>query len=177
MKAKKFQIISMNNGECNMLLTVTDYNTDNIAKLANYSNDGKILDVSIKKEVKHRSIEANAYCWTLLDKLAKVLNTTSEELYHIYILDYGVRETAPRKNEDVESHIGTHGRISEGSFSVIRRDSTLDGYTVVTDYYGSSTYNSKQMAFFIQMIVIDCEEQGIPTMTQKEIDRMIGAIK
>ena len=40
-------------------------------------------------------------------------------------------------------------------------------------WYGSSAYNSKQMARFINGIVQDCNAVGIETMPQAEIDRLI----
>lgn len=42
---------------------------------------GKTYDVTIKPHRERRSLDANAYCWVLLDKLAEVLQVKKEDLY------------------------------------------------------------------------------------------------
>lgn len=52
-------------------------------------------------------------------------------------------------------------------------DFTPDGERVVIRaYYGSSTYNTKRMSRLIDMIVEDCKELGIETLTPQQLDAM-----
>ena len=52
-------------------------------------------------------------------------------------------------------------------------DFTPDGERVVIRaYYGSSTYNTKRMSRLIDMIVENCKEQGIETLTPQQLDAM-----
>lgn len=44
-----------------------------------------------------------------------------------------------------------------------------------TFYYGSSCYNSKQMARLIDAVLQDCEAGGIETMPRKEIDSLVNS--
>ena len=53
----------------------------------------RLYDCEIKQHRDKRSLEANAYCWALLDKLADALRTTKEELYL-----QKVREIGPYKD-------------------------------------------------------------------------------
>ena len=46
--------------------------------------------------------------------------------------------------------------------------------TELAIYYGSSAYNTKQMSNLIELVVEDCEEQGIETKSADEIRSMIG---
>ena len=39
-------------------------------------------------------------------------------------------------------------------------------------YKGSSEFDSKEMSIFIDGIIEHCEEQGIPTLTKDEIERL-----
>ena len=39
-------------------------------------------------------------------------------------------------------------------------------------YYGSSTFDTKEMSVFIDGIVRECKELGIETMTPAELERM-----
>ena len=52
--------------------------------------------------------------------------------------------------------------------------SKLPGCTNVTLWYGSSVFDTKQMSDLINNLIQDCNEQGIETMTQSEIDRSIA---
>ena len=56
-----------------------------------------------------------------------------------------------------------------GWFSKILRKGKVDGTTTMIVYYGSSSYNSKEMSRVIDAIVESCEENEIPTMTKTEI--------
>ena len=55
------------------------------------------LNIEIKKYRKKRSLDANAYCWVLCDKIAKELSkdgiiTTKEKIYKEAIKDIGTFE-------------------------------------------------------------------------------------
>ena len=43
---------------------------------------------------------------------------------------------------------------------------------VIRAYYGSSTYNTKQMSRLIDWVIEECKEQGIETMTPEELARL-----
>lgn len=50
--------------------------------------------------------------------------------------------------------------------------SKIPGCTNIICYYGSSTYDTKQMARLIDLVVEDCKQQGIETLTPEELERM-----
>ena len=54
-------------------------------------------------------------------------------------------------------------------------DSKLDGCTNVILYYGSSTFDTKQMSVFIDSIVQDAKALGIETMTPQELEGLMVA--
>jgi hypothetical protein len=49
-----------------------------------------------------------------------------------------------------------------------------EGCTNVILYYGSSVYDTRQMAQLIDSLVQDAEALGIPTITPKEAERLIA---
>lgn len=53
------------------------------------------LSVEAKKYRKKRSLDANAYCWVLINKLAEKLNLKPIEVYRKAIYEVGVREIVP----------------------------------------------------------------------------------
>lgn len=46
-------------------------------------------------------------------------------------------------------------------------------FKIINAYYGSSSFNSKQMARLIDGAIQDCKVYGIETKSQKEIDSLL----
>lgn len=73
-----------------------------------FDNAGKVdpekeYTVTIKQRRKKRSLDANAYMWVLLGKLAEKLRTSSDELYIWFIRQYGVYESRTVVERAIES--------------------------------------------------------------------------
>ena len=52
-------------------------------ELQQAANSGKILEVEIKIKRKRRSLNANAYLWELLGRMAAVLKTDKDSVYPV----------------------------------------------------------------------------------------------
>ena len=50
----------------------------------------RIYDCEIKEHREKRSLDANAYCWVLLDKLADAIRSTKEEIYLQKVREIGI---------------------------------------------------------------------------------------
>lgn len=136
-------------------------------------SDGKTYDVTIKEHRDRRSLDANAYFWTLLDKLAGVLRIKKEDLYRQYIRDIGgnsetvcVQERAVEKLIDGWRHNGI-------GWQTDTMPSKIKGCVNVTLYYGSSTYDTAQMSRLIDMVVQDCKDQSIETLPPDKLAGMM----
>lgn len=136
----------------------------------NVSED-KEIEVIIRPKKKKRSLDANAYMWVLMDKIAQVLHTTKEEVYREIIRDVGifdymlmVDKAAPKFIEMWQSR-GT-GWIAEIEPSKIK------GTTKIRCYYGSSTYDSKEMSRLIDETIYRATELGIETMPEEELKQL-----
>lgn len=136
------------------------------------------LSINIKKCRKKRSNDANAYFWVLCGKLAAKTKQSKIDIYRELIRDIGDNfEIIPIRNIAVEKFIENWGKDSNGRKKLgwicdILGDSKFEGYTNVCAYYGSSTYDSKQMSDLIDSIISECKEQGIQTETPEEIAKM-----
>lgn len=60
------------------------------------------LKITVKKDIKRRSLDSNAYAWVLLGKLQDKLNIPKEDIYRDLIKNIGSYEIVPVKNEAVE---------------------------------------------------------------------------
>ena len=116
------------------------------------------VDVNVHKE--KRSLSANAYAWVLLDKLSKVLGRPAEDIYRENIRNIGgVAEYVCVQNEAVQ----TMKRIWEQhgiGWQAEELDSKIEGCTNLKLTYGSSVFDSAQMARLIDVIVQDCIALG-----------------
>jgi hypothetical protein len=133
------------------------------------------IDVEIKKHRKKRSLDANAYAWVLIDRLAAVLSLDKAAVYKEAIKSIGgVSEVVCVKERAAEKLISaweTHGI----GWQTETFKSKLDGCVNVTLYYGSSTYDTKQMSLLIDRLVSEAKELSIETLSPDELRRLVGA--
>ncbi|KAB4839597.1 hypothetical protein GAG88_26155 [Bacteroides thetaiotaomicron] len=137
--------------------------------------EGKKWSVEVKERRGKRSLDANAYCWVLLDKLSIALGRPKTELYRQYVKDIGGNcETVCVVDKSVDKL--RQGWEHNGlGWPTETMPSKLLGCTVVLLYYGSSTYDTAQMSRLISLIIEDCKAQGIETMTPAELSRLMEA--
>ena len=145
--------------------------TTNKSILKSFGNidEDKDLTVQVKEYRQKRSLSQNAYMWVLLDEIAKVVGNTKEEIYKTLVKDYGVFEVLPLKDEAVKRFNHNWEKNGLGWFTQIIGKSKLKGYTNLIAYYGSSTYDTKEMTRLLNAVVEECKELGIQTMTLSEI--------
>lgn len=133
------------------------------------------LSIEVKPFRNKRSLDANAFFWVLVDRLAEKLGESKEYIYRQYITHIGGNsEIVCVKNNAVE-------RLCEGwkkngiGWQTDTMPSKIPGCTNVILYYGSSVYDSAQMARLLDLCLQDCKEFGIPTETPDEIARLKAA--
>ena len=146
----------------------------NIQKLKLDGKERLIID--IKQFRPKRSLSANAYCWVLIHKLAEKLKLDSVEVYKLFIKELGIYKPIEIRNDAVNTFIKAWSMHGLGWIAE-EVDSGQDGFTIVNAYYGSSTYNTKQMTRLIENIVNECKLEGIETKTPDEIAKMVSLHK
>lgn len=133
-----------------------------------------ILNIKIDKFKKKRSLDANAYFWTLVGKVSQKTNVPKDEVYRDYILEIGSFEIVCCQDKAVETLRAGWSRNGLG-WITDTIPSKIAGCTNVFLYYGSSTYDVEQMSRLIEAVVQDCYALGIETKSQAEIDSLLGA--
>lgn len=147
-------------------------NTNEISDIEELKNENK-LNLELKKYREKRSLDANAYMWVLVSKLQEKLDISKEDIYKDAIKNIGVYEVIPVKNEAVERFIQAWKHNGLGWICETTK-SKLDGFTNVLAYYGSSTYNTKEMSRLIELIVQECQQLNIETKSKSEIDSLLS---
>lgn len=147
---------------------ILDTKIDNLDEIDNIEK----LDIEAKKHREKRSLDANAYCWVLLGKLSEKMGISSKDIYIMEIKNIGVYEVLPIKEKAVDKFIEAWQNNGIGWPCEIIGRSKLNGYVNIKAYYGSSTYDTKQMSILIDSIVEDCKLQGIEIATPEELERL-----
>lgn len=123
------------------------------------------------KAVKHRqkrSLDANAYAWVLMQKIADAVNTDKQSVYLEMLGKYGVFTHIIVKPSVVDK-VKEEWRLVQELGEV-----NVNGRTGIQlqCYLGSSTYDTKEMATLIDGIVQEAKELSIETLPPHELERM-----
>ena len=124
----------------------------------------KLFEVKEHKE--KRSLNANAYAWALIGKIADEIRASKDEVYLMMLERYGQRTVVSvRSDIDVRGYFKyfepfSHGYVGDKEF---------------THYYvfkGSSEYDTKEMSVLIDGIISEADHLGIETLPPAEIERL-----
>lgn len=145
-----------------------------ILEYVNTLEEDKDYEITIDKQKKKRSNDANAYYWQLIGQLAVKVNVPPVEIYRTHIKDIGDNfEIVPIREDAVEDWIKAWTSRGIGWQCECLGESKMRNYMNVICYYGSSLYDTRQMSRLIELCVADCKEQGIETMTPQELALMM----
>lgn len=140
---------------------------------------GKDLRLTAKEWREKRSKDANAYYWTLTEKLASAMKIGKPECHNMNLRDYGVLMMVDGHPIPVEIP-----DTDEAEKSVLRQDTfhlrpTSEVYerggVMYRTYFllrGSHSYDTAEMSVLLDGVIEDCKSCGIETATPEEIERM-----
>jgi hypothetical protein len=102
--------------------------------------------------------------------MAESLGSSKEEVYEELLQRYGLVD------EDVVITVKASVDMSkvEGHWHLLKSDGTWSGYIRIR---GSSEYNRREMASFLDRVVEDAKEIGVETMTPQELEKIKEAWK
>lgn len=124
-----------------------------------------LYDLEVKEHRQKRSLDANAYAWVLIHKLADALRITPLEVYREAIQNVGDNhEIIPIKEEAADHFKRIWEAKGLGWPCLDLGKSKIPGYRNLVAYYGSSTYDTRQMSILIDNLVQDCKALDIETL-------------
>lgn len=131
------------------------------------------VDVTIKKHRVKRSLDANAYCWVLVDKIAEKRHMSKLEVYRNAIRDIGgvseiicIQNKAAQTMKDLWTRNGLGWQVEE-------LESKLPNCTNMVLYKGSSVFDTRQMSALIDSLIQDAKAIGIETRPEWEIQQLL----
>lgn len=131
------------------------------------------LAIKIDRYREKRSLDANAYCWTLIGKIAEKTNVTKEDVYRAAIKEIGGNYDVVCVQDAAVEQLRKGWQKNGIGWQTDTLPSKLDGCTNVVLYYGSSCYDVSQMSRLISIVQQDCEALGIEVKSQAEIDSLL----
>lgn len=170
-KANKIRLQYNENRELEIVLGTKENIFAEIVELKNIIANGKELSVEIKQYRHKRSLDSNAYMWLLLNEMASILNTTKDELY-LQVLDrYGVFTHLIVKENVVDRVKAEWKAVRELGKVTINGKEGIQ----LQVFFGSSTYDTKEMSKLLEGVVSEAKDLGINTVTPREMELMNNA--
>jgi hypothetical protein len=129
------------------------------------------LNEEIEVKRKKRSKSANCYFWELLQQLCFELNLDVIQEYRKRVKELGIF-----KQWEIDTiNVPTFEKLwcDRGMAWFTEKVEEIGKKTVLNAYYGSSSYNSKQMSRLIDNLVQDCKSVGIQTLDELEINELM----
>ena len=130
----------------------------------------RLYNLEVKEYRQKRSLDANAYAWVLIHKLAEATRLTPVEVYREAIRNVGNNFTPmcvrQQDAESLKKNWSSHGL---GWLCEDLGQSQVPGCVNIACYHGSSCYTSSQMAALIDNLVQDCKALDIETLSPEKL--------
>nr|DAH73007.1 MAG TPA: NinB protein [Caudoviricetes sp.] len=125
-----------------------------------------------RKKKKTKSVSANAYMWVLCDEIARILQSTKDEVYKQAVANVGVFFPLSCESAAFAKACAVWESQGAGFFCNITREQ--DGRTEFNAYVGSSKYTQEELSRLIEELVAEAENLGIDTKASRECRALIG---
>ena len=141
---------------------------------------GKDLRLTAKEWREKRSKDANAYYWTLTEKLAAAMKIGKPECHNMNLRDYGVLmmvDGHPIPVEIPDTEEAERSVLRQETFhlrptSYVYYNDDGEAYRTYFLLKGSSMYDTAEMSALLDGVIEDCKSCGIETATPEEIERL-----
>lgn len=141
----------------------------------------KPVVVEIKRYRKGRSLDANAMAWALINQIARKLQEkepkngwTPLEVYRNAVRDIASACTVHCMPTSQAEQFASDWIALGMGFQVELFPSQIEGCTNGKFWKGSHMFDTQQMSILISNLIQEAEQQGIPTLTDKEVEKMLG---
>lgn len=129
----------------------------------------KVLRLVVKQYREKRSIDSNAYAWVLMQKIAEAVHSDKWSVYLEMLAKHSRAFTHVIVRPDVVPRFEAEWRTVRNLGEI-----TVNGQTGIQLqlYFGSSTFDTKEMSVFIDGLIEECRQLEIETLPPNEIERM-----
>ena len=136
--------------------------------------DPSKYELSLTKIKKSRGLTANAYYWVLVDKVARALETSKDEIHREIIQRYGVMDTKENGDPKVFSILAGEDPTTINPYVRPFAEGFVNGKRFIHYYVlkPSHLMSSSDFNCILAGIQSEAKELGIETLTPKEIEQL-----
>lgn len=148
--------------------------TKEIEIVEQLKNENK-LNIELKKYREKRSLNANNYFWKLLQELCDLADIETIEEYRRRVKELGIFRRFKIEKDNINTFEKMWTAQGVAWFCEIADTEYIGDieFKIINAYYGSSSFNTKQMSRLINDLVQDCQAYGIETKTSAEIESLL----
>lgn len=156
---------NLTTGKYNITFELDEGNIKDLDRLSG----NKELMVQAKVHRNKRSLDSNAYAWVLMQKIAEATGLDKWDVYLHCLQRYSRAFTHVIVKPNAIDRLKELYRVCIDLGEV-----TVNGKTghQLQVYFGSSTFDTKEMSVFIDGIVSECKDLEIELLPLSEIERM-----
>lgn len=135
----------------------------------------KLLNITMKRLFQKRSLDANRYFWKLLSEYSEEKQVDTIEEYKERVKRLGIFRQFRIEADNVNTFKKTWEFQGIAWFCEINDTEFFNRieFKIINAYYGSSSFNARQMSRLINDLVEDCKEAEIGTKPKNEIESML----
>ena len=150
------RVINYETGDLEITFTISDYNS----KANTEELEKELYSLEIKKPRSKRSLNQNAYLWTLIRELALKIEEDDMDVYIKLLNETKAKYEVLKVLAIAESDLKKCFRVVK----LLKYDDTNKDYAYFQCYYGSSTFTTEEMNKLIDTAISWCNELNIPTL-------------
>lgn len=149
------RVINPDTGNLEITFAISDYNS----KANTEELEKELYSLEIKKPRSKRSLNQNAYLWSLIHELALKMDEDDLDVYIKLLNASKAKYEVLKVLSEAENDLKKCFRVVK----LIKYDVNKD-YAYFQCYYGSSTFTTDEMNKLIDTAISWCNELNIPTL-------------
>lgn len=149
------RVINPDTGNLEITFAISDYNS----KANTEELEKELYSLEIKKPRSKRSLNQNAYLWSLIHELALKMDEDDLDVYIKLLNESKAKYEVLKVLSEAENDLKKCFRVVK----LIKYDVNKD-YAYFQCYYGSSTFTTDEMNKLIDTAISWCNELNIPAL-------------
>lgn len=149
------RVINPDTGDLEITFAVSDYNS----KANTEELEKELYSLEIKKPRSKRSLNQNAYLWSLVHELALKMDEDDMDVYIKLLNETKAKYEILKVLAIAENDLKKCFRLVK----LVKYDTNKD-YAYFQCYYGSSTFTTEEMKKLLDAAISWCNELNIPTL-------------
>ena len=128
----------------------------------------ELLDIKVDQHKEKRSLNANNYAWKIMTEIGNLTRQSKEDVYLTMLKRYGQSEmVSVLAGIPFGKYVKYFDEVGESEL----KGKLFKHYRV---YQGSSEFTTEEMTIFLDGVVSEAKDLGIPTETPDQLAKMKG---